>query len=123
VPAYIAQAEELKRKGVDEVLIFTTNDGATTASWREFKFNDFGGNASDFVKILADPPGDLAKACDLELTASGPLGTLGHNRSKRFAALVEDGIVKWFAISESEDDPAGDVDPSNSMPDAVLKVL
>jgi peroxiredoxin len=42
------------------------------------------------------------------MTHPGPpsVGIIG--RSKRFAVVVEDGVVKHVAISEGPDDPAGD---------------
>eukprot|EP00392_Amoebophrya_sp_AT5.2_P012115 g12210.t1 len=122
VPAYLSQQSELRSAGVDEVLIFTTNDGATVTAWREFKF---GGHPAlhEFVKIAGNPNGELAKLCGMELVADGPSNTLGVGRSKRWAAIVQDGKVKWVAVSEKDDDPAGDDDPSKTMPDAVLAAL
>jgi peroxiredoxin len=65
-----------------------------------------------FVEMVADPAAELTKALDVEMTHPGPpsVGIIG--RSKRFAVVVEDGVVKHVAISEGPDDPAGDLDPS-----------
>jgi len=127
----------LKAKGVDEVLIYTVNDGAVVAFWRKYLLGEdlsvpkeaadikkgLGVDKSAFVKFAGDSKGELAKACDMELTHAGPVTTLGHHRSKRFACIVENGKVTWFDVSESPTDPAGDGDPSKTMPDAVLKHL
>lgn len=133
----MAAESSLKAKGVDEVLIFTVNDGAVVSFWREYlsggdlsapKAADdikkgLGVDKSAFVKFAGDPQGELAKACGMEMTHAGPVGVLGHARSKRFACIVENGKVTWFDVSESPTDPAGDGDPSKTMPDAVLQNL
>jgi peroxiredoxin len=50
------------------------------------------------IEFLADGNGDFAKAIDLALDASGVgLGL----RSRRYAMLVEDGVVKKLSV-ESE---------------------
>ena len=33
------------------------------------------------------------------------------------------GVIKYEAVSEAPGDPAGDSDPSKSMPDAMLKAI
>lgn len=133
----MAAESSLKAKGVDEVLIFTVNDGAVVSFWREYlrggclavpKAPDDIKKGLDvdqgaFVKFAGDPKGELAKACGMEMTAAGPVAVLGHTRSKRFACIVENGKVTWVDVSESPTDPAGDGDPSKTMPDAVLKNL
>lgn len=133
----MAAEASLKAKGVDEVLIFTVNDGAVVSFWREYLTggNFSGPKAADdikkglnvdknaFVKFAGDPKGELAKACGMEMTHEGPVTVLGHNRSKRWACIVENGKVTWFDVSEGPTDPAGDGDPSKTMPDAVLKNL
>lgn len=75
------------------------------------------------VKFYGDPSGALTKALDIELTADGPrsVGIIG--RCKRHALYVVDGVVKAFNLSEAEDDPAGDDDPSSTMPDAMLAAI
>mmetsp|Transcript_12477 Transcript_12477/g.22120 ORF Transcript_12477/g.22120 Transcript_12477/m.22120 type:complete len:114 (+) Transcript_12477:341-682(+) len=68
----------------------------------------------------ADPNAFLTKALDMTITHEGPTAKLGPNRCKRFAALYEDGVLKALEISASEDDPAGDDDPSASCVDNML---
>lgn len=73
--------------------------------------------------MMGDPAAEFTKALDLEMTHPGPpsVGIVG--RSKRFALHVVNGEVKYVAVSEGEDDPAGDDDPSASLADAMLKVV
>jgi len=75
------------------------------------------------IKFLGDPAQDLTKALDIEMTHPGPpsVGIIG--RCKRHALYVVDGVVKAFNVSEKDDDPAGDSDPSNTMPEAMLAAI
>mmetsp|Transcript_16178 Transcript_16178/g.50709 ORF Transcript_16178/g.50709 Transcript_16178/m.50709 type:complete len:93 (+) Transcript_16178:354-632(+) len=75
------------------------------------------------IKFFADPTSALTRALDLEMTADGPTTVLGPGRSKRFAIIFEDGVAKAIGVSESEDDPAGDTDPSNTLVAGMLGQL
>mmetsp|Transcript_14403 Transcript_14403/g.16512 ORF Transcript_14403/g.16512 Transcript_14403/m.16512 type:complete len:93 (+) Transcript_14403:443-721(+) len=77
--------------------------------------------AASFVNMMGDPAGELTKALDVQMTHPGPPSVGITGRCKRFAMLVDDGTVKYVAISEGEDDPAGDADPSASCAEAMLK--
>merc|ERR1719282_1927812 len=57
---------------------------------------------------MADPGCDFTKALDLEMTDPGPVGVLGNVRSKRFAAVMDDGKCSALYVSEGPGDPAGD---------------
>ena len=50
---------------------------------------------SSGIRFLGDPSGDFIRALDLEFPAAPILGT---NRSKRFAAIVEDGKFKSIHV-------------------------
>ena len=69
---------------------------------------------ADNVEFLADGNGEFAKAIDLTLDASG--NGLGL-RSKRYAMLVDDGVVKKLNIEEAP----GKVEVSGG--DALVKQL
>lgn len=81
------------------------------------------GVRGSMIKFMGDPAAELTKALDIEMTHPGPpsVGIIG--RCKRHALYVVDGVVKAINLSEGEDDPAGDSDPSNSMPEAVLAAI
>jgi peroxiredoxin len=51
------------------------------------------------------------------------MGVLGNPRSKRFAMVLDDGVIKAFHVSEAADDPAGDDRPESSCVDAMLATL
>eukprot|EP00262_Sarcandra_glabra_P010976 TRINITY_DN26682_c0_g1_i1.p2 TRINITY_DN26682_c0_g1~~TRINITY_DN26682_c0_g1_i1.p2 ORF type:complete len:163 (-),score=28.41 TRINITY_DN26682_c0_g1_i1:346-834(-) len=80
VPGFIERAEELKSKGVDEILLVSVNDPFVMKAWaKTFPENKH-------VKFLADGSGTYTKALGLELDLSEKgLGT----RSRRFALLVD----------------------------------
>ncbi|KAL1929651.1 hypothetical protein VTP01DRAFT_1789 [Rhizomucor pusillus] len=90
LPGYIKQAEELKtNKGVDLIACVSVNDAFVMNAWGEATGSD------GKVELLADSKGELAKAMELDFDASGALG--GH-RFKRFAAIVERGVVKQLFV-------------------------
>jgi len=75
------------------------------------------------VKFYADPSSEVTQALGLVLDHAGPMGVLGNERCKRFAAIVDNGVVKKVCVSASDTDPAGDSDPSASCVDNMLKFL
>ncbi|EES03426.1 hypothetical protein BDA96_03G274800 [Sorghum bicolor] len=91
VPGFITQAEQLKAKGVDEILLISVNDPFVMKAWAKTY------PENKHVKFLADGSGAYTKALDLELdlTEKG-LGV----RSKRFALLADDLKVTVANIEE-----------------------
>ncbi|CAD6237496.1 unnamed protein product [Miscanthus lutarioriparius] len=91
VPGFITQAEQLKAKGVDEILLISVNDPFVMKAWAKTY------PENKHVKFLADGSGAYTKALDLELdlTEKG-LGV----RSKRFALLADDLKVSVANIEE-----------------------
>ena len=89
LPGYVANFDQLKAKGVDEIWCMAVNDGFVMASWgREQK-------AGGKVRMMADGSADYAKKLGLEfdLTAKG----MGM-RCQRFAMVVDDGVVQRLAV-------------------------
>lgn len=108
LPPFIAKADEIKGKGIDEILVTGVNDVFVMGAWAKHT------NGTGKVSFLADGSADFAKALGLTLDLSERgLGL----RSKRYAMVVEDGTVKSLAV---EDSPAK-ADLTSA--DAVLKVL
>jgi peroxiredoxin len=107
VPSIVQNADALKAKGVNTVAVTSVNDVFVMDAWQ--KASD-----ADNVEFLADGNGEFAKAIDLTLDASG--NGLGL-RSKRYAMLVDDGVVKKLNIEEAP----GKVEVSGG--DALVKQL
>lgn len=114
---YYSTIDDLKAAGVDEVVVYCVNDPAVMQAWSEDQ------GVKGIVTMMGDPSAEFTKALDLEMTHPGPpsVGIVG--RSKRFAMHVVNGEVKYVAVSEGPDDPAGDADPSASLADAMLKAI
>jgi peroxiredoxin len=91
VPGYIANAEALKARGVDEIWCISVNDAFVMGAWgREQK-------ATGIVRMLADGSGNFTRALGLELDlVRNGMGM----RSKRYSMLVEDGVVRQLNIEE-----------------------
>lgn len=108
LPGYIRNAETLKAKGVEEILVTSVNDAFVMGAWEKSS------GADGKVTFLADGSADFAKALGLtlDLTERG----LGM-RSKRYSMVVEDGVVKSLNI---EPNP-GEADTSGA--DALIAKL
>ena len=89
VPGYVAQADALKAKKVDEIWCISVNDGYVMAAWgRDEK-------ALGKVRMLGDGSADFTRKLGLELDLSGAgMGV----RMKRFSMLVDDGVVKQLNV-------------------------
>ena len=97
VPGYVKNAEALRARGVDLIACVSVNDAFVMGAWGD----DLG--TGDKVAMLADGNGDFTTALGLDFDASG-FG-LGR-RSRRYAMVVEDGVVSVLAV---EDGPGLDV--------------
>lgn len=75
------------------------------------------------LTFLGDPAGDLTKSLGMELDHPGPIGAGIIGRCKRFAMFVVDGVVKVVKVSEAEDDPAGDSNPTDTLAPAMLEAI
>jgi peroxiredoxin len=89
LPGYIENIQNFKDKNYSVVFI-AVNDPFVMQSWSEAS------NASD-IDMLADGNCDLTN--ELGLTMDGSGFGLG-NRCKRFAMIVDDGIVQSIDIEE-----------------------
>ncbi len=89
VPGYVEKTDELRAKGVDEVLCLSVNDAFVMAAWEK----DLGSGSK--VTMIADGSAMFTKALGLELdlTEAG-LGV----RCDRCVMVVQDGKVEHLAI-------------------------
>lgn len=89
LPGFVDKAAELKSKGVDRIVCMAVNDAFVMKAWGQAQ------NAIGTVDMMADGNGDFTRALGLELDAKG-FG-MGE-RSKRFAAVLEGGVVKQLFV-------------------------
>lgn len=75
------------------------------------------------LQLMGDPAAELTKALDMEMTHPGPASVGIIGRCKRFAIYAKNGVIKAIRISEKEDDPAGDNDPSLTLADNMIEVI
>jgi peroxiredoxin len=107
LPGFVLRADDLKGKGVDTIACLAVNDPFVMGAWGEAQ--DVDGK----VTMLSDGNGDFTGAIGLEMDGSGfGLGT----RSQRYAAILEDGVVKELLV-----EPGPGLEVSSA--DAVLQKL
>jgi peroxiredoxin len=75
------------------------------------------------ITFLGDPEGVLTRTLEMELTHPGPASVGIVGRCKRFALYAVGGVVKYVAVSEADDDPAGDERPEATLAEAMLKAI
>jgi peroxiredoxin len=92
MPGFVANADAIKAKHVDAILVTAVNDVFVLDAWTRESGCD------GKIEYLADGNGEFAKAVDLTVDASG--NGLGL-RSKRYAMVVEDGVVKALNVEDS----------------------
>jgi peroxiredoxin len=92
VPGFVARVDELKSKGIDVIACTAVNDIFVLTQFAK----DTG--AAGKILMLADGNGAFAKALGLDIDLSDfGLGL----RSKRYAMLVDDGVVRMLNAEDS----------------------
>ena len=93
LPGFVDKADELKAKGVDEIVGTAVNDAFVMGAWNKAA-------GSDDITMLADGNAEFAEAVGLTMDGSGfGLG----KRGQRYSMLVEDGVVKQLNVEEPGD--------------------
>ena len=88
LPSILDTVSEFSLKGIDEILCISVNDPHVVAAWGEIS-----GSTAAGITMLGDPLSEFTKAIGMEFNAPA-VGFLA--RSKRYAMLAEDGVVKVF---------------------------
>jgi peroxiredoxin len=91
LPGFVLRAEDLTAKGVDTIACMSVNDVFVMGAWADAR------EVGDKVVMIADGSAALTKALGLEVDLTG--GGLGV-RSKRFAAIIDDGVVTELAVED-----------------------
>jgi peroxiredoxin len=103
VPGYVQHFNAIIDKGVDLIACLSVNDAFVMGAWEKDQ------KAEGKVMMLADGNGDFTKAVGLSMDGTGfGMGM----RSQRYAAIVENGVVKHLAIEPA---PGVDVSSAESM--------
>jgi len=89
LPGFVEKADEIKAKGVSEIVCISVNDAFVMDSWGKDR------NVGNKVTLLADGNAEFSRALGLEMDGSSyGMGI----RGQRFSALVEDGVVKTLHV-------------------------
>lgn len=91
LPGFIENRDAILAKGVDEIVILSTNDTHVLRAWAESS----GGKGK--VRFVSDGNTDFISQAGLSFDGSGTgMGT----RARRFAMIVDDGVVTAMALEE-----------------------
>ena len=93
LPGFISRADEIKAKGVDDIVCLAVNDPFVMQAWGKEQ------GADGKVTLLPDGNGKFTEA--LGLTQDISVAGLGV-RGKRFSMLVDDGVVKSLNVEEGK---------------------
>ncbi|HLH45510.1 MAG TPA: peroxiredoxin [Acidimicrobiales bacterium] len=103
LPGFVLRADELRQAGVDTIACLAVNDAFVMEAWGQAQ------GVGDGVTLVADGSAALTHALGLDVDLTG--GGLGI-RCRRFAAVLEDGVVTDLAV---EDKPGLDVSSAESV--------
>src|SRR5690606_38627176 len=93
LPGFVEKAQELKARGVDEIVATAVNDAFVLGAW-----NKASGSAD--ITMLADGNGEFAEATGLTMDGSGfGMG----KRSQRYSMIIDDGVVTELNVEQPGD--------------------
>jgi peroxiredoxin len=92
LPGFVENSDAFRAKGVDEIVVLSTNDTHVLRAWSEAS------GAKGKVRFVSDGNLEFIVPAGLAFDGSGTgMGT----RARRFAMIVEDGVVMAMAVEES----------------------
>jgi len=89
LPGFIIKADEILAKGIDMIACLSVNDAFVMKAWADMQ------NAEQ-ITMIADGGAGLTTAMGLEMDS----GSFGGIRSKRYAMVIDDGVVTDLHIEE-----------------------
>ncbi|QUN05986.1 peroxiredoxin [Shewanella yunxiaonensis] len=89
LPGFVALADEIKAKGVDLIICLAVNDAFVMKAW---------GETQNATEIMMAADGDAAFTTALGLHFD--TGHFGGIRSRRYAMIVDDGVVTLLNVDE-----------------------
>jgi peroxiredoxin len=92
LPGYVVSADQLKAKGVDEIICLSINDAFVMNAWGEAQ------NA-DNIMMLADGDGSYSKALGLTMDTAA----FGGLRSQRYAIVIDNGVVASLHVEKPQE--------------------
>tara|TARA_B100000029_G_scaffold56099_1_gene50802 strand:- start:9 stop:494 length:486 start_codon:yes stop_codon:yes gene_type:complete len=93
LPSFIDNYDEIKNKGVDNIICISVNDQFVSQAWRKSKSLE----SSDFL-FIPDGNGEITESLGMSLDCSGfGMG----NRSNRYVMLIDDKIIKKLIVEDN----------------------
>lgn len=93
LPGFVEKAQDLKAKGVDEIVATAVNDAFVLSAWNKQA-------GSPDITMLADGNGEFAEAIGLTMDGSGfGMG----KRSQRYSMIIDDGVVSELNVEQPGD--------------------
>lgn len=93
LPGFVEKAQELKAKGVDEIVGTAVNDAFVMGAWNK-------ASGSSDITMLADGNGEFAEQLGLTMDGSGfGMG----KRAQRYSMIVDDGVVQELNVEAPGD--------------------
>jgi len=93
VPSFIRVADQLRARGIAEIACVSVNDPHVLLAWSEAT-----GAGKAGIRMLADADGAFTQA--IGLAFDNPGGGL-YGRSKRYAMIVDNGVVTLLNLEPS----------------------
>lgn len=93
MPSMIRVKDQLKDKGVEEIICIAVNDLFVTSAWGEST-----GASEAGIRVLSDLDGAYSKSIGLSFSVP-PIGFF--DRSQRYTMLVDDGKVSVLHIEDT----------------------
>ncbi len=91
LPGFVQHADAIRAKGADTIACLSVNDAFVMGAWGKDQ------KVGDKVMMLADGNAEFTRAVGLESDSSGyGMGV----RSKRYAMVVENGMVKALNVEK-----------------------
>lgn len=91
LPGFVVNADAIKAKNVDRIICLSVNDAFVMHAWGKDQ------NVDDNILMLADGSAEFSKAIGLD---DDRTGTGMGIRSRRYAMVIEDGVVKALNVEK-----------------------
>ena len=91
LPGFIAHQAQFSSKGVDSIICLSVNDAFVMKAWGEHQ-------GAQGITMLADGDASFTKAIGLDKDTAG----FGGIRSKRYAMVVDDGVVTQLFVEQDK---------------------
>jgi peroxiredoxin len=92
LPGYVVLADKFQEKGVDLIVCVAVNDAFVMKAWGEEH------NASELL-MLGDGDASFTKALELTMDTE----SFGGVRSRRYAMMIEDGVVTLLNVEKEQE--------------------